>query len=95
MCKTLGGTRPSPCKTTAIDQTARIVNLTTVPVHTSGEWIASDQLVCPTGNRNAQRMGAVLAYAHRCALFTLVGIVGEKNLDAPDLVTPQRQHRTA
>jgi hypothetical protein len=30
-------------------------------------------------------MGAALTYARRYPLFTLVGIVGEDDLDAPDL----------
>ena len=30
-------------------------------------------------------MGAALTYARRYALFTLVGIAGEEDLDAPDL----------
>jgi hypothetical protein len=30
------------------------------------------------------RMGAALTYARRYALFTLVGIAGEDDLDAPD-----------
>jgi hypothetical protein len=33
-------------------------------------------------------MGAALTYARRYALFTLVGIAGEDNLDAPDLIDP-------
>jgi Putative HNHc nuclease len=33
-------------------------------------------------------MGAALTYARRYALFTLVGIAGEDDLDAPDLTTP-------
>jgi hypothetical protein len=33
----------------------------------------------------ARRMGAALTYARRYALFTLVGIAGEDDLDAPDL----------
>src|SRR6202051_3314257 len=32
-----------------------------------------------------RRMGAALTYARRYALFTLVGIAGEEDLDAPDL----------
>jgi ERF superfamily len=32
-----------------------------------------------------KRMGAALTYARRYALFTLVGIAGEDDLDAPDL----------
>src|SRR5881409_3802110 len=34
---------------------------------------------------SAQRMGAALTYARRYGLFTLVGIAGEDDLDAPDL----------
>jgi hypothetical protein len=31
-------------------------------------------------------MGAALSYARRYALFALVGIAGEDDLDAPDLL---------
>ena len=37
--------------------------------------------------------GAALTYARRYALFTLVGIAGEDDLDAPDL-SPQGAIRT-
>jgi hypothetical protein len=54
--------------------------------HASGEWIASDWPVCAvTETANPQRMGSALTYARRYALFTLVGIAGEDDLDAPDL----------
>src|SRR5512132_4011261 len=67
-------------------QTAGMVNLTTTLAHASGEWIASDWPVCPIAETaNPQRMGAALTYARRYALFTLVGIAGEDDLDAPDL----------
>src|SRR4030088_2292271 len=73
-------------QTTAIDQTAGRVNLTTTLAQASGEWIASDWPVCPIAETaNPQRMGAALTYARRYALFTLVGIAGEDDLDAPDL----------
>src|ERR671932_328286 len=36
-------------------------------------------------NGRSHRMGAALTYARRYALFTLVGIAGEDDLDAPDL----------
>ena len=76
-------------QTTAIDQTAGIVNLTTVLAHASGEWIASDWPVCAISETTApHRMGAALTYARRYALFTLVGIAGEDDLDAPDLNAP-------
>ena len=76
-------------QTTSIDQAAGIVNLTTVLAHASGEWIASDWPVCAISETaTPARMGAALTYARRYALFTLVGIAGEDDLDAPDLTTP-------
>ena len=76
-------------QTTAIDQTAGIVNLTTVLAHASGEWIASDWPVCAISETTTpHRMGAALTYARRYALFTLVGIAGEDDIDAPDLKAP-------
>ena len=84
--KTLGQHEIATVQTTAIDQAAGIVNLTTMLAHASGEWIASDWPVCPVAETaNPQRMGAALTYARRYALFTLVGIAGEDDLDAPDL----------
>ena len=87
--KTLGQHEIATVQTTAIDQTAGIVNLTTVLAHASGEWIASDWPVCAIAETaSPHRMGAALTYARRYALFTLVGIAGEDDLDAPDLLTP-------
>jgi ERF superfamily len=84
--KTLGQHEIATVQTTAIDQAAGIVNLTTMLAHASGEWIASDWPVCPVAETaNPQRMGAALTYARRYALFTLVGIAGEDDLDAADL----------
>src|SRR6266571_4234985 len=84
--KTLGQHEIATLQTTAIDQTAGMVNLTTTLAHASGEWIASDWPVCPIAETaNPQRMGAALTYARRYALFTLVGIAGEDDVDAPDL----------
>ena len=87
--KTLGQHEIATVQTTAIDQAAGVVNLTTVLAHASGEWIASDWPVCPISDTaTPHRMGAALTYARRYALFTLVGIAGEDDLDAPDLVAP-------
>ena len=84
--KTLGQHEIATVQTTSIDQTAGIVNLTTVLAHASGEWIASDWPVCAISETaTPHRMGAALTYARRYALFTLVGIAGEDDLDAPDL----------
>jgi ERF superfamily protein len=87
--KTLGQHEIATVQTTAIDQAAGIVNLTTVLAHSSGEWIASDWPVCPIAEtERPHRMGAALTYARRYALFTLVGIAGEDDVDAPDLISP-------
>ena len=86
MRKTLGQHEIATLQTTEIDQTAGMINLTTTLAHASGEWIASDWPVCPIAETaNPQHMGAALTYARRYALFTLVGIAGEDDLDAPDL----------
>jgi len=59
-----------------------------VLAHASGEWIASVWPVCAVGDTAVpHRMGAALTYARRYALFTLVGIAGEDDLDAPDLLS--------
>ena len=84
--KSLGRHEIATVQTTAIDKEAGVVNLTTMLAHASGEWIASDWPVCPVADMaSPQRMGAALTYARRYALFTLVGIAGEDDLDAPDL----------
>jgi ERF superfamily len=63
-----------------------------VLAHSSGEWIASDWPICPIAEtERPHRMGAALTYARRYALFTLVGIAGEDDLDAPDLIGPVPQ----
>ena len=85
--KTLSQHEIATVQTTSID--AGIVRLSTILAHASGEWIASDWPVCPiTETATPHRMGAALTYARRYALFTLVGIAGEDDLDAPDILSP-------
>jgi len=87
--KTLSQHEIATVQTTAVEQAAGIVNLTTVLAHSSGEWIASDWPVCALSEMaTPHRMGAALTYARRYALFTLVGIAGEDDIDAPDLNAP-------
>jgi hypothetical protein len=86
--KGLGRHEIATIQTTAIDKDAGLLRLTTVLAHSSGEWISSEWPVCHIADiASAQRMGAALTYARRYALFTLVGIAGEDDLDAPDLGT--------
>ena len=84
--KSLGKHEIASVQTTSIDEAAGLIRLTTTLAHSSGEWVSSDWPVCPVSETAApHRMGAALTYARRYALFTLVGIAGEDDLDAPDL----------
>ena len=86
--KCLGQQEIAVVQTTAIEKEAGLIQLTTMLAHSSGEWMSSDWPVCPVSETAApHRMGAALTYARRYALFTLVGIAGEDDLDAPDLPT--------
>ena len=90
--KTLGQHEIATVQTTGVDQTTGTINLTTLLAHASGEWIASDWPVCSViETETPHRMGAALTYARRYALFTLVGIAGEDDLDAPDIAAPISQ----
>ena len=84
--KALGGHGIATVQMTAIDKEAGLIRLTTTLAHSSGEWLSSEWPVCATTETAApRRMGAALTYARRYALFTLVGIAGEDDLDTPDL----------
>ena len=87
--KCLGKQEIAAIQTTAIDAETGLIRLTTLLAHSSGEWVSSDWPVCPVSETAApRRMGAALTYARRYALFTLVGIAGEDDADAPDLAAP-------
>jgi hypothetical protein len=84
--KSLGRQEIATVQTTSIDDATGLIRLTTTLAHSSGEWLSSDWPVCPVSETSApHRMGAALTYARRYALFTLVGIAGEDDLDAPNL----------
>src|SRR6516164_9755597 len=84
--KCLGQHEIATVQATEIDRDSGLIRLTTTLVHASGEWVSSDWPVCPVSETaGPHRLGAALTYARRYALFTLVGIAGEDDLDAPDL----------
>src|SRR5437879_11720745 len=84
--KSLGRHEIATVQTTSIDEGAGLIRLTTTLAHSSGEWVASDWPVRPVSETAPpHRRGAALTYARRYALFTLVGVAGEDDLDAPDL----------
>jgi hypothetical protein len=74
-------------QTTSIDEVAGLIRLTTTLAHSSEEWVSSDWPVCPVTETAAAHRGAA-PLTH--ALFTLVGIAGEDDLDTPDLAAPPR-----
>ena len=81
--KSLGQHEIATVQTTVIDPATGQINLTTLLAHASGEWISSDWPVCAISETAApHRMGTALTA--RYALFALVGIAGEDDLDAPD-----------
>src|SRR6516165_2327852 len=88
--KTLGQHEIAILQATAIDQAAGVVKLTTTLCHSSGEWVGSTWPVCSVEDMaSPKRMGAALTYARRYALFTLAGIAGEDDLNAPELTAPE------
>ena len=94
--KCLGRHEIAAMQTTAIDADAGLIRLTTVLAHSSGEWVSSDWPVCAVAETAApRRMGAALTYARRYALFTLVGIAGEDDMDAADLGAPDPDQKRA
>jgi hypothetical protein len=94
--KCLGEHEIATVQATAIDQDTGLIKLTTTLVHASGEWVSSDWPVCPVSETAApHRLGAALTYARRYALFTLVGIAGEDDVDAPDLPAAGSEPQTS
>src|SRR6516164_2125617 len=84
--KSLGRHEIATVQTTTLNKETGFIQLTTMLAHSSGEWLSSEWPVCSISETAApQRMGTALTYARRYALFTLVGIAGEDDLDAPDL----------
>ena len=97
--KALGGNEIAVVQTTAIERKSKLIQVTTTLAHSSGEWLATEWPVCAAEEAaNPQRLGTALTYARRYALFALVGIAGEDDLDAPersetsDTTIPQVTH---
>jgi hypothetical protein len=87
--KTLGRNQLAVVQATDLDPASGWVELTTLLVHGSGEWIATRWPVCPGETcSDPKLMGAALTYARRYSLFALVGLAGEDDLDAPELKRP-------
>lgn len=90
--KTLGKYELAVIQTTHINGDRGLVLLTTTIAHGSGEWVSALWPVCHVADiGHPKLMGAALTYARRYCLFTMVGLAGEDDLDAPELQTPREQ----
>ena len=73
--KCLGRHEIATIQSTAIENEAGLVHLTTTLAHSSGEWVSSDWPVCAVSETNApHRIGAALTYARRYAPSRLLGL---------------------
>ena len=94
--KCLGQHEIATIQTTTIAKETGFIQLTTTLAHSSGEWLSSDWPVCPISETSApHRLGTALTYARRYALFTLVGIAGEDDMDAPNRLSSDTLGPTA
>jgi hypothetical protein len=64
------------------------VSVSTVLLHSSGEYIRETMVV--PGGGNIQQAGSAITYMRRYALSALLGIVGDEDDDAEGAVAPQR-----
>ena len=83
--KSLGKYELALIQTTHVDRERSLVLLTTTIAHGSG--VSGLWPVCTMADlAHPKLMGAALTYARRYCLFTMVGLAGEDDLDAPDLL---------
>ena len=66
-------------------------SVTTTILHSSGEWIRSDNLVIRPSKVDAQGIGSALTYARRYSLSAILGIAGDDDADGNDIVEPPKQ----
>ena len=90
--KTLGGQQIAVAETTDIDQVNGTVNL--VRLHLRGVDLITAGLP-DIRDLRAPPDGSSATYARRYALFTMVGIAGEDDLDAPDVTNDRAEGRKA
>jgi hypothetical protein len=90
--KTLGGQQIAIAQTTDIDRGSGTVNLTTVLLHTSGEWISSHWPVCQLSETAApRRMGAALNATTGDTMQLLTACHGGVSGSSPSFTSSGRQ----
>lgn len=69
------------------------VSVSTLLIHTSGEYIRETMVVPVAGN--IQQAGSAITYMRRYALSALLGIVGDEDDDAESVVAPTRPSKAS
>ncbi|MGI6405521.1 MAG: ERF family protein [Syntrophaceticus sp.] len=67
----------------------KTVSVTTLILHTSGEWLEADPLVLPLAKPDPQGAGSAITYARRYALSAVLGIASDDDDDANIASNPQ------
>ena len=57
------------------------VSVTTLLMHTSGEWIEFDPFTLPVAKRDAQGVGSAVTYARRYSLSSILGVAWDDDDD--------------
>lgn len=65
--------------------------LTTVILHTSGQWLELEPLALPVQRQDAQGYGSATTYARRYALLSIAGVVAEEDDDGHEASRPARK----
>lgn len=66
------------------------ITMTTMLMHSSGEWIESDPLTLASARVSAQGSGAAITYARRYCLASFLGIVSDDDDDGQRCETPAK-----
>lgn len=70
------------------------VSITTIIMHSSGEWLEADQLKMRPVKNDPQAIGSAITYARRYSLCAVLGIVGESDDDGNEASHPQHSQET-
>ena len=73
---TKNGLSVSQFAETQIHDSATVVSLTTMLIHSSGQWLAGELRILPA-KQDAQSIGSCLTYMRRYALAAIAGVVTE------------------
>ena len=68
-----------------------LVQLTTLIMHSSGEWIETEPIIMRPEKPNAQGIGSVLTYARRYALSAILGVASEDDDDGNEASQPDKK----